>query len=120
MSNPFVYQGDEVPWWWPGVVYSDQSRESVTPREALDDVMGFDGLPFANPTPSPDLGSVPLPIAMGVAAVATPYLLGGAIVAFAPPPLKPIGAAMLFPNPAADAVWFGVGYKFGEEVEDWF
>ncbi len=60
----------------------------------------------------------PIPLVFGVAAVATPYVIGGAIVLFAPPWWKPVGAAMLVPSPM-DAAYFGVGYQIGEHVEDW-
>ena len=85
---------------------------------------------FANPTPSFDrlevveeteeqilqfYGNVvrhTVPVVTGAAFVAAPYLAGAAIVAFAPPWLKPIGVAMLVPSPA-DALYFVAGYSAG-------
>ncbi len=62
----------------------------------------------------------PIPVATGVAFVATPYVVGAGIVAFAPPPFKVIGAAMLVPNPVADVAYFGLGYSVGLKIEDMF
>ena len=59
-----------------------------------------------------------VPILTGVAFVAAPYVAGAAIVAFAPPWAKPVGAAMLVPNPVADALWFAIGYRVGQEIVD--
>ncbi len=62
----------------------------------------------------------PIPVATGIAFVATPYVIGAGIVAFAPPPFKVIGAAMLIPNPVADVAYFGLGYSVGLKIEDMF
>ena len=55
-----------------------------------------------------------IPIATAITFVAVPYVIGGAIVLFAPPPFKPIGMAMLAPSPM-DAVYFAAGYWVGEQ-----
>jgi hypothetical protein len=60
-----------------------------------------------------------VPFAFGVAAVATPYIMGAALVAFGPPPAKAFGLGMLVPSPM-DAVYFSAGYSFGQQVEDFF
>ena len=62
----------------------------------------------------------PIPVATGVAFVATPYVIGAGIVAFAPPPFKVIGVAMLVPNPFADAAYFALGYSVGVRIEETF
>ncbi len=62
----------------------------------------------------------PIAVATGITFVATPYIVGASIVAFAPPPFKPIGLAMLFPNPVADAAYFALGYSVGLKIEDMF
>ncbi len=62
----------------------------------------------------------PIAVATGVAFVATPYVTGGLIVAFAPPPFKPLGALMLVPNPVADALYFSLGYSVGLRIEEMF
>ncbi len=62
----------------------------------------------------------PIPVATGVAFVAAPYVTGGLIVAFAPPPFKPLGALMLVPNPVADAAYFALGYSVGLRIEEMF
>ena len=98
--------GEEVPWWWPGVVRSDQSREDVSFEEAVSDVRSW-------------IPNEPVPLAFGITAVAVPYVAGAAIVAFAPPWWKPAGMAMLVPSPM-DAAYFSAGYSFGQQVEDWF
>lgn len=82
---------------------------------------------FANPTPSwpvleekddeivqfyGDVVRHTVPIVTGLAFAATPYVVGGIIVAFAPPWLKPIGVAMLVPSPA-DLAYFALGYAAG-------
>ncbi len=102
-------EGDEVSWWWPFIVWPDQTREQVTFEEAVHDVRDW-----IVPEPSPS----PIPIIFGTAAVAAPYVAGVAIVAFAPPWWKPIGASMLVPGPT-DPLFFAAGYEFGEHVEDW-
>ena len=72
------------------------------------------------PRLDPAIGDAPIPYAFGTAFVVTPYIVGGALVVFAPhPALKVAGAAMLVPSPM-DAVYFQIGYEFGEEVEEWF
>ncbi len=85
---------------------------------------------FANPTPSwplfeekddeivqfyGDVVSHTVPIVTGLVFVATPYVVGATIVAFAPPWLKPIGVAMLIPSPA-DFAYFAIGYAAGDWV----
>ncbi len=62
----------------------------------------------------------PIPVATGVAFAAAPYVFGAGIVAFAPPPFKVIGAAMLVPNPFADAAYFALGYSVGVRIEEMF
>lgn len=64
-----------------------------------------------------DIARQAVPVGTGIAFVATPYLVGAAIVAFAPPPFKPLGVAMLVPSPM-DAVYFGIGYSVGQEIQD--
>ena len=104
----FTREGDEVPWWWPGVVRSDQRRQDVSFQEAVYDVHSW--------VPEPSI-----PLFTGLTAAAAPYVAGAALVAFAPNPAwKATGAAMLFPNPVADAVWFAAGYEFGVQVESLF
>ena len=102
-----TFEGDEVPWWWPGFVWSHQSVEHVSFEEALDDVR------LLIPEPS-------IPLLFGITAAAAPFVAGAAIVAFAPPWLKPVGASMLVPTGVGEAFWFGVGYGVGQQVEDWF
>ncbi len=53
-----------------------------------------------------------VPLATGIAFVAAPYIAGAAIVAFAPPWLKPVGVAMLVPNPV-DVAYFTAGVAAG-------
>lgn len=82
---------------------------------------------FANPTPSffrdeereeeivqfyGQVVSHTVPVVAGITFVAVPYITGAAIVAFAPPWLKPIGVAMLVPSPA-DIAYFAAGYAAG-------
>jgi len=62
----------------------------------------------------------PIPIVTGAAFVAAPYVTGGLIMAFAPPPFKPLGALMLVPNPVADALYFSLGYSVGVQIEEMF
>ncbi len=62
----------------------------------------------------------PVAVATGVAFVATPYVTGALILAFAPPPYKPVGALMLVPNPVADALYFSLGYSVGLRIEEMF
>ena len=103
-------EGDKVPWWWPGVVRPDQSREDVTFQEAFQDVRDW-ALPAPNPSP--------IPFVFGTAAAAAPYAAGAALVWFGPTPYhKAVGASMLWPGPT-DVVFFGLGYEFGEQVESW-
>ena len=106
MSNPFVHQGDQVPWWWPWAVLPEQSREHTTFQDATSDVRDW-----FSPQPS-------LPVLMGTAAVAVPYVVGAGIILLAPPPWKPIGVSMVIPSPM-DAAYFAAGYEFGENLEDW-
>ena len=63
--------------------------------------------------------SHPLPITMGLSFAAAPYVIGGLGVAFAPPPFKPLFASMMVPTGVGELFWFGVGYGFGEQLEDW-
>ena len=102
-------EGDEVPWWWPGIVWPHQTREQVTFQEAIQDVQ--DWIVPPNPTP--------IPLALGTATALAPYAAGAALVWFGPTPYhKALGFSMLVPSPS-DAVFFRAGYEFGEEVEDW-
>ena len=58
-----------------------------------------------------------VPVATGVAFAASYDLAGAAIVAFAPPPWKPIGLTMLAPGPS-EAILFGVGYAVGKRIQE--
>lgn len=72
------------------------------------------------PRLDPSISEDPVPYAFAAMFVATPYIVGGALVLFAPHPgLKLLGASMLVPSPM-DAVYFSAGYEVGEEVESWF
>ncbi len=62
----------------------------------------------------------PIPVVTGVAFVAAPYVTGALIVAFAPPPYKPLGTLMLVPNPVADSFYFSLGYSVGLRIEEMF
>lgn len=61
----------------------------------------------------------PIPVLTGLAFVAAPYAAGAAIVAFAPPWIKPIGLSMMVPGPS-DPLLFAAGYAVGEEIETIF
>jgi hypothetical protein len=58
-----------------------------------------------------------VPVLTGIAFAASYDLAGAAIVAFAPPPWKPIGLAMLAPGPS-EAILFGVGYSVGSRIQE--
>tara|TARA_Y100001968_G_C19275965_1_gene676740 strand:+ start:131 stop:496 length:366 start_codon:yes stop_codon:yes gene_type:complete len=59
-----------------------------------------------------------VPVLAGVAAAAAPYAVGAAIVAYAPPPYKPIGVSMMIPTGAGEAFWFAVGYTAADRLQD--
>jgi len=58
-----------------------------------------------------------IPIFTGLAAAAAYDIAGLAVVAFAPPPLKPVGLAMIAPGPT-EPILFAGGYWFGTQIED--
>jgi hypothetical protein len=61
----------------------------------------------------------PIPLLTGLAFAATPYVVGAAIVAFAPPWYKPIGLSMMVPGPS-DPLLFAAGFAVGQEIETIF
>ncbi len=64
-----------------------------------------------------------IPVGTGVAFAAAPFVAGAAIVAFAPPWMKPLGVSMMVPTGVGEAFWFTVGYGVGmkiqAEIPDW-
>ena len=61
----------------------------------------------------------PIPVATGLAFAVAPYVVGAALVAWAPHPgLKMAGASMLVPTGAGEIFWFTVGYGVGTQIED--
>jgi hypothetical protein len=65
-----------------------------------------------------------IPVATGIAFAAAPFVIGSALVAFAPHPgLKMAGASMMIPTGVGEVFWFGVGYGVGTQIEqhipDW-
>lgn len=99
MPYPTVEEGESLPWvTWYNSSQTDSSKW-------YDEV-------------SPDPETL-IPLAFGAAFVAVPYVVGGAIVVFAPPPWKPVGLAMLAPSPM-DAVYFSAGYYVGEQFVEVF
>lgn len=93
---------DSIVWDIPGPYKLEWSRETARDRISR----------------RRQISSQVIPVATAVAFVATPYLVGATIVAIAPPPFKPIGVAMLVPNPLADAIYFGIGYSVGQDIQD--
>ena len=58
-----------------------------------------------------------IPVVSGLALAAAYDIAGLAVIAFAPPPFKPIGVAMVAPGPS-EAILFGVGYVAGTWFRD--
>ncbi len=61
----------------------------------------------------------PLPVAMGLVFASAPFVVGAVGVAYAPPPYKPVFATMMVPTGIGEMFWFGVGYGFGKQLQDW-
>ena len=101
MPYPTADEAEDFPW-----VRDDWGRTRLQNRDPEMDPRWYDEF---SPEPE-DL----IPFAVGTTFVAIPYVVGGAIVLFAPPPMKPIGMAMLVPSPM-DAVYFAAGYYVGEQ-----
>jgi len=70
-----------------------------------------------------EVGREVIPVATGVTFAVAPYIAGAAIVAFAPPWMKPLGVSMMVPTGVGEIFWFGVGYgvgkQFQQHIPDW-
>ncbi len=99
-------EGDTVPWWWPGVVRSDQKRRPYMTEDELIRKLGY-------------VVEHPVPFVTAMTFVAVPYVVGGMIVVLAPPPWKPVGVSMMVPGPS-DPLLFAAGYSVGMQIEDMF
>lgn len=104
MPYPTAADAEDFPW------VSDWN--TLQNRDPSTDPRWYDSF-----SPEPE---VVIPFVVGSTFVAIPYIAGAAIVAFAPPQYKPLGIAMLAPNPVADAAYFAAGYWVGEQFVEVF